>query len=356
MKKISLCLLTLTSALLLGACSIGGGKKDDPESYKVTFNYDEHTCVSKTLEGTDKITTYEVEDISGAGSCSFYLTFENNYELAKELEIDVEEGVGYTDLLTPKKTGTLNLYTITGIKSDLVVTITSKESEVEEGWVVSFNCEHAKVFVYSSQDYTLEPVEATSTESINADTLKKTKDVEQKPQVNFKAVADEGYIVKIKTTDIVGTYNKLKNDVDADTNIYRITVIESDLTVNVIGVENFVDDPANGYKVTFVCQFAKVLVYMSQNYTTETPVEMSETATRDVENGCYAKYSNEDGVEVKPQVNFKVVAAQGYKVTIEDMVVSGDYNKFENKDADQNIYRITKIKSDLTITITAVQA
>ena len=64
--------------------------------------------------------------------------------------------------------------------------------------------------------------------------------------------------------------------------------------------------------------------------------------------------------EVKPQVNFKVVCDEGYEFASGIEVgaeasgvsfVSGNYNKVKNMD--NGIYRVTKIKGDLTITISA---
>ena len=63
---------------------------------------------------------------------------------------------------------------------------------------------------------------------------------------------------------------------------------------------------------------------------------------------------------MKPQVNFKVVPEEGYEFVSGIAVgaeasgvtfVSGDYNKVKNMD--NGIFRVTKIKGDLIITIAA---
>ena len=120
-------------------------------------------------------------------------------------------------------------------------------------------------------------------------------------------------------------------------------------------------DPAyvepDGYKVTFATEHCKVLVYEDQDYTVN-PTEATSTYTRD-SNGKICKYVAPDADgngEVKPQVNFKVVPDNGYKVTDACITVGGtagtDYNNVKGQG--NNIYRVTVIKKDLTITIAAI--
>ena len=113
-----------------------------------------------------------------------------------------------------------------------------------------------------------------------------------------------------------------------------------------------------GYTVTFAATNCKVYVYESQDYE-QTPVEATTAVTRDSSgNICqYNPGNTAQGIaEVKPQVNFKVVPDAGYKITDECITISGtagtDYNNLKGQG--QGIYRITVIKTDLTVTINAV--
>ena len=145
-----------------------------------------------------------------------------------------------------------------------------------------------------------------------------------------------------------------------------------------------------GYDVTFTAEHAKVLVYESGKDYTKTPVECTKTKTRD-ENGVIAEYVEENATtgqaEIKPQVNFQVVLDAGYEfednvdrttLAVKDQAnpnykeasdvsaskvkwVSGDFNKLkliELTNADNTktyIYRLTKVKGNLTVTINPYQ-
>lgn len=118
--------------------------------------------------------------------------------------------------------------------------------------------------------------------------------------------------------------------------------------------------PAEGYDITFVPTNCKILVYESgQDYSID-PVETNTTKSRDdLGNICkYVAEDKENGIEeVKPQVNFKVVADDGYVVDGECISISGTQGNEWNKLSGQgnDIYRVTKIKADITITVTAKQ-
>ena len=119
---------------------------------------------------------------------------------------------------------------------------------------------------------------------------------------------------------------------------------------------------AEGYDITFAAQHCKVLVYESGEDYTVAPVELGQdnkTKSRD-EDGNICKYAAADAeagtAEVKPEVNFKLVADEGYYVDGNNISISGtmgqEWNKICSEDAD--IYCVTKIKNDITITINAV--
>lgn len=101
------------------------------------------------------------------------------------------------------------------------------------------------------------------------------------------------------------------------------------------------------YKVTFVCgDSASVVVYNNQDYTAN-GTESLIAYSRDSDTGELKK--DGDG-----QVNFKVVVNDGYFVS--DISIEGKYKNKKSIDKDNDIYRITKIESDLTVTITVLPA
>ena len=128
----------------------------------------------------------------------------------------------------------------------------------------------------------------------------------------------------------------------------------------VVGRKEGAPAKVEGYDVTFVTSHCKVLVYESgQNYTVD-PVEPVNNVTKTrTDAGVIAEYvaPTADTEEVKPQVNFKVVPDNGYKVTDACIVIGGvqgtDYNNLKGQG--NGIYRVTVIRKSLTITITAVE-
>ena len=139
------------------------------------------------------------------------------------------------------------------------------------------------------------------------------------------------------------------------------------------GEANPVDVPFAGYDVAFTASHCTVLAYESgQNYAVD-PVALTngKTKARD-EEGNIVAYSD-DSNAAQPQVNFKVVPEAGYEVDTSCITISGvqgtDWNSLKDTagteytvgegDAAQkvssvNTFRVTKIKGNLTITVTAV--
>lgn len=117
--------------------------------------------------------------------------------------------------------------------------------------------------------------------------------------------------------------------------------------------------PFPGYNVTFEVEHCKVLVYSTKQYTTETPVETLTCLAKD-ETGAVVAYDPEDE-QLQPQVSFKVVCDENYSVTANNVTVSpkANYkNLKQNPDSvegQDDIFRVTKIKGDITISVVAVQ-
>lgn len=113
-----------------------------------------------------------------------------------------------------------------------------------------------------------------------------------------------------------------------------------------------------GYKITFASTNCKVYVFDSQD-TTGTGIEYTAPVQSRDSAGVVSKYivpTTEGEDDIKPQVNFKVVCNNGYKVTDDCFAISGSKGQEWNniKAQGNGVYRITKIKADITVTITPV--
>ena len=132
------------------------------------------------------------------------------------------------------------------------------------------------------------------------------------------------------------------------------------------------EEQFQGYGVTFALQHCSVLVYESgQDYSVD-PVapEQNKTKARN-EEGDIVEYTGlPDALE--PQVNFKIVPESGYEVDTTCITVSGtqgtDWNSLKDvsgtettigegdeaqKVVSENTFRVTKVRSDITITVNA---
>lgn len=104
-----------------------------------------------------------------------------------------------------------------------------------------------------------------------------------------------------------------------------------------------------GYKATFVTdEHVSVTVSTTQSF--EDGADITENAS-----SAYARDSSTGEIDISGngQINFLAIADDGY--TIENVTIEGSYKNLKSGTGDtdyENGYRITKIKSDLTITIT----
>ena len=146
-----------------------------------------------------------------------------------------------------------------------------------------------------------------------------------------------------------------------------------DVKIEYEGEANPVNAPFEGYDVAFTASHCTVLAYESgQNYAVD-PVALTngKTKARD-EEGNIVAYSDDPNA-AQPQVNFKVVPEAGYEVDTTCITLSGtqgtDWNSLKDtagteytvgegdgaqKVSSENTFRVTKIKGNLTITVTAV--
>ncbi|MGN0173239.1 MAG: carbohydrate-binding domain-containing protein, partial [Acutalibacteraceae bacterium] len=281
---------------------------------------------------------------------------------------------------------------------------------IDEGYAVTFDVdEGASINIYytSSESYTVaDETNVTSTVSRNSETGE--PDSTGSGQINFTVVLESGY--SLSDITVTGSYNKIKDPSETGVeNTYRITKVTSDLTVTVTTVKcthSNVSNPvwdwssdyssatlrldcadcgetvdfnatvtstlgsdgktitfkaaytlngteytdtktAQAYTATFVTDDnATVNVYYTQNYTSVDEINASAAVARDSDNGN--PVISGDG-----QVNFTIVVADGYELDGEP-TIEGTYKNLKDVSADalvNNTYRITKIQSDLTVTI-----
>ena len=225
-----------------------------------------------------------------------------------------------------------------------------------EGYDVTFVVEHCKVLVYEGKKYSQDPVETLKTKAMDEDgnIIPYDAGADVQPQVNFKVVCDEGYSVNASNISIEGKFKNLKQNpakketpaVDDDS-IFRITQVQENLTVTITAEQG---EQAPGHLVTFVTTNCSVIVYIGTKEGNNATVDTAEKIYTRESDSPYA-YS----IDTRAQLNFEVVCDDGYEfvpVITDNKVdfIEGTYNKFQLKEGS---YNITKIETDLVITITA---
>lgn len=238
------------------------------------------------------------------------------------------------------------------------------EPTAAEGYKVTFASTHCKIYTYDVKTTTGEGVTATevvgNTPFISKDetgTVTKyvvptsaTEEDDIKPQVNFKIVCDDGYIVSDENIVISGSQGNEWNNLKAQGNgFFRITKIKADIKVTVTPVEGSASETPEGYKVTFQPTHCSIVVYAGKYGEEGTTVDNGpDFYSRNKDNP--AEYAKGDAA----QVNFKVVPENGYEVTGNSVTVTGTYNNI--KAGADDSYNITKVGSDLTIAVVCTVA
>jgi len=253
-----------------------------------------------------------------------------------------------------------------------------------EGYTVTFVTEHCKVYVYNDQDYTVDPVEATSALTRDSDgnickyvAPDADGNGEVKPQVNFKVVCDNGYAVDASCITPSGTKGTEWNDLKAQSTegVYRITKIKADITVTIVAV-----DPATllpGFEVTFVLNHCSVKVYIgekneagdnidagpkfySRDKTDPTQYAKGDNAQFNFEVVPDQAYMFEDNVEWTVDAETGECEAKANKVSwIAPATTDGlSFNKIKKASADvvNGPFTLTKVNGPIVITLTAVPA
>ncbi len=108
------------------------------------------------------------------------------------------------------------------------------------------------------------------------------------------------------------------------------------------------------YTGTFVTdEHATINVYYTQDYTTANETNVTTTSARNSDTGEVTTDST-----LKPQINFLVVVDDGYEVASVEVTPTENYNaiKGSSDTGVENLYRITKINGDITITVTTTES
>ena len=256
---------------------------------------------------------------------------------------------------------TIDVFAYAGYRANMYefqLTGLPKYEETFEGYNATFTTEHCKVLVYSTKQYATEtPVETNTCVAKDEEgniVAYDPDDIELQPQVSFKVVCDAGYSCTVNNVTVTPTenYKNLKQNPDNKTgqeDIFRITKVKGDIAINIVAVQG---EQAKGHKITFVATNCTVKVYIG-------PKNADGTNLDTPEDGVYYSRLKDSPYDIgftTPQVNFEVVCDAGYEFTATPDennkvdFITGDYNKFSDKGG---YYNLTKITSDLTITITA---
>ena len=259
---------------------------------------------------------------------------------------------------------TIDVFAYAGYRAQLMefqLTGLPKYEESFEGYNVTFTAEHCKVYVYQGKDYATDPVEMYETKAMDEDGNIVPYDIEDElpqPQVNFKVVCDEGYSVTAPDNfTITGTYKNLKQNpaksetpaVDDDT-LFRITKVQTDLTVAIVAVEG---ESAPGKAATFEAENCSVKVYVGPKSDADRVEDAGPIFYGRDKNSPY------DVVKTGGQINFVVTCNENYEfvpeIDADEKVtfIEGTYKAF--KDDGEGCYRVTNIQSDLKITIAATK-
>lgn len=239
------------------------------------------------------------------------------------------------------------------------------------GYNVTFNATNCKVYAYEVQTNTgdgVTPTEVTGPVQTRTSggTISKyviptaiNADDDIKPQINFKVVPDEGYKVNLDCFTISGAKGLEWNDLKQQSNdIYRITKIKADITVNVVCVEGEKDMSELAYEVTFVCTNCTVTVYLGETSGDVDPGPKFYTRDKDDP----TKYALGDNA----RIFYAVTPVSGYQFDDEmgDATQKGcadisyispadESTGYKNiKKTADNRYYLTKMKGNVTITLT----
>jgi len=322
-------------------------------AYKVSFarndniNLEIYSGIDLTKNPVASLTGWTVNSKSGTytkknGSVYFRVTAKDGFEL-DNLICDSES----YKLLGPEETGVEDVYAITGLNDNCHVDIFASEV-VPDAYKIDFILpDGVTAYIYSSQDYTTEPEEADSAYSVDAETGLPVATGEG--QVDFLLRFAEGVeFDSIDISPIEGYMSLTGPDETGNENTFRISKIMQHLTVTVYTS----GEPApekEGYTVAFEhADNVKVFVYPGQNYTMSS-TEAFMTYSVD-------PLSGEPTVSGEGQVNFRIELPEYTEITGIDISPSEGIRDIKDSSVTgvENVFRITKISSDISVSISTV--
>ena len=227
--------------------------------------------------------------------------------------------------------------------SEQTITDGTTTPTIDEGYKVTFiTNEFVTVTIYDTQ----EMVNGTVTnDTVSKDSSTGNPSSTGDGQVNFSLEIVEGY--ELSSISVEGTYKNIKYPFETQVEgLYRITKIASDLKVTIETIEaDTPEDLENAFKVNFVLdENITTVIYKTQELTNG---EYSIVGyARDGSSGALLNDGN-------GQINFLLQLKSGFEV--DQIEITGEYKNLKTP-ADtgvSNTYRITKIASDLTVTITS---
>ena len=153
----------------------------------------------------------------GNGQSIFRVNVEDGYRV-RNITIDDENNYVSIETLNAAQ----NIYKISGISGNIVVTV--EVEEIPLGYTVDFTINNGgSIMIYSGKDYSVDG-DITNTTLVT--------DMSGDGQANFKVIIPDGY--EIESIVVTGSYKNLKGPEDTGApNIYRITKVAGNLTVNV---------------------------------------------------------------------------------------------------------------------------
>ena len=336
-------------------------------------------------------------DCSGEGQVNFIVKLANGYELES---VTAEPAGSYKNLKGPADTAIENGYRITKVTGDFTITVTAKKAGGDPTVPkATFVCdEGASITTYDTQDMLGEAHE-NATEAYPRDSVSGEIDATGSGQVNFVVNIANGYKLDSITAEPASNYKNFKlPDETLVNNGYRITKMTGNVTVTVKVTETGpcehdykaeVTQPtctAQGF-TTYTCSkcgesyvgdyTAKIphnyvngtctvcgekLVNVTISCSEGASVTVLETQKADgpaAENAAKANPRDGDSGLIdcsgEGQVNFIVKLADGYLLESVIAEPAASYKNLKGPEDTgiENGYRITKVKGDFTITVTA---
>ena len=308
---------------------------------------DTYTEKTTTAKGNLKIkfTTSALDkegsiNVRGNGQLNFKVTPEDGYMVSA---IEVEKA-SYKNIKSPAETaedGISDIFRITRIRGDVKVSITTvpiaKVSFVKDDGVSSIE-------LYDTQDYTAQPTTVDVNKAYSAKNTAGTVDVFGDGQVNFKVNLADGATLKSISVSPSDNFANLK--ATETPGVYRVTKVTGDIRINV--------NTADNLYATFTTDEGvnSIQTYATQDYTT-TPQTISnhqKVYALDPETGVSDLLGN-------GQINFKVNLADGYMVKRITVSPIDGYTNLKDPEeiGEENIYRITRLADNVTVTVETVK-